>query len=81
MALGESPPRDAPSPTANDDPFMHGVDGEELNGGGDDMEMDDEDKPGTSRQCFLKPPKEYAAQMPMAMHHQDMDPRIQVYFN
>jgi len=59
--LGESPPRDAPSPTAGDDPFVHGVDGEELAEGGDDMEMDDEDKPGTSgsSRCFLKSANEY----------------------
>ncbi|CAK5090232.1 unnamed protein product [Meloidogyne enterolobii] len=65
--LGESPPRDAPSPTAGDDPFVHGVDGEELAGGGDDMEMDEEDKPGTSgsSRCFLKSANEYTrASMP-----------------
>ena len=70
VLLGESPPRDAPSPTAGDDPFLHGVDGEELNGGGDDMEMDDEDKPGPSS-CFLK--KEYIASIPMP----ESDPRLQ----
>uniref|UniRef100_A0A915MMY4 Uncharacterized protein n=1 Tax=Meloidogyne javanica TaxID=6303 RepID=A0A915MMY4_MELJA len=36
-------------------------DGEELAGGGDDMEMDDEDRPGTSgsSRCFLKSANEY----------------------
>lgn len=35
---GESPPRDAPSPSPGEDPFKNMDD--------DDMEMDDEDRPG-----------------------------------
>ncbi|KAF7634095.1 CID domain-containing protein [Meloidogyne graminicola] len=70
--LGESPPRDAPSPTLGDDPFIHGVDGEELAGGGDDMEMDDEDRPGpSSSRCFLKTANEYTriSTIPPIGHH------------
>jgi hypothetical protein len=78
ILMGESPPRDAPSPTANDDPFIHGVDGEELAGGGDDMEMDEEDKPGTSAQCFLKPQKEYVPTIPSGLG--EIDPRFQVNY-
>lgn len=76
--MSESPPRDAPSPTAGDDPFLHGVEGEELHGGGDDMEMDDEDKPGPSA-CFLKPSKEYQAVSMLHSHStSELDPRYQV---
>lgn len=37
---GQTPPRDAPSPTPGEDPFL-GLDN-------DDMEMDEEDMPGKS---------------------------------
>lgn len=70
-----SPPRDAPSPTAGDDPFVHGVDGEEaMMAGAEDMEMDEEDAPGPSS-CFLKPSKDYVASIPVVP---EMDPRLQV---
>ncbi|KAL7074054.1 hypothetical protein ACQ4LE_006770 [Meloidogyne hapla] len=74
--IGESPPRDAPSPTAGDDPFLHGVDGEELAGGGDDMEMDDEDRPGpSSSRCFLKTANEYTrASIPVGPIHSNPAP-------
>uniref|UniRef100_A0A183BJ18 Hydroxyproline-rich glycoprotein family protein n=1 Tax=Globodera pallida TaxID=36090 RepID=A0A183BJ18_GLOPA len=67
-----SPPRDAPSPTAGDDPFLHGVDGDEATGA-EDMEMDEEDAPGPSS-CFLKPSKDYVASIPAVP---EMDPRLQ----
>uniref|UniRef100_A0A914GRF9 CID domain-containing protein n=1 Tax=Globodera rostochiensis TaxID=31243 RepID=A0A914GRF9_GLORO len=67
-----SPPRDAPSPTAGDDPFLHGVDGDEATGA-EDMEMDEEDAPGPSS-CFLKPSKDYVASIPAVP---EIDPRLQ----
>lgn len=75
--MSESPPRDAPSPTAGDDPFLNGVEGEDLPESGEDMEMDDEDKPGPST-CFLKPPKEYAASIFHSHSTGEIDTRYQV---
>ncbi|KAL3125883.1 hypothetical protein niasHT_009412 [Heterodera trifolii] len=71
-----SPPRDAPSPTAGDDPFVHGVEGDEAVGA-EDMEMDEEYGPGPSN-CFLKSSKDYVASIPAVP---EMDPRLQRLVN
>jgi len=68
-----SPPLDAPSPTANDDPFIHGI-GDENGDEGEDMEMDDEDAPSSS--MALIPPRDYIAPIPPVPSA--LDPRLQV---
>ncbi|KAH7723815.1 CRE-CIDS-2 protein [Aphelenchoides avenae] len=76
---GMTPPRDAPSPSPADDPFANmGAEGASEGPVAEDMEMDDDEAPGTSGlTSSLIPPDNYVPPVPVNSVPAAGDPRTQ----